>query len=108
MRIITAHAATEMAAAATAGTPDFSDTRLRRRSPTPPRLIANSSRAAATSVARQQPIAAIVVPRVTMSPTAGVTYSAPRVPKSDEELANAATPFVVVPKPSISIAVPTV
>ena len=59
-------------------------------------------------MARQQPIAAIVVPSVTMSPTAGVTYSEPRVPNSDEELAKAATPLVVVPKPSISIAVPMV
>ena len=53
-------------------------------------------------------MAAMVVPSVTMSPTAGVTYSAPSVPNSDEELANAATPLVVVPKPSISIAVPMV
>ena len=105
---MTTTAATAMALAATAGTPDFCDTRLSRRSPTPPRLIANSSRAAATRVARQQPMAAIVVPSVTMSPTAGVTYSAPSVPNSDEEAANAATPLVVVPKPSISIAVPMV
>ena len=105
---ITTTAATEIAVAATAGTPDFPEIWLSRRSPTPPRLIANSSLAAATSVARQQPIAAIVVPSVTMSPTAGVTYSAPRVPNSEDEPANAATPLAVVPKPSISTAVPIV